>query len=77
MISVPTKRIRLSDRNEAMLRDARKIIRNQRTSPAMMQLQASSRDIARPVEMIAAVKKSVANVQMNSPIARPYRPPAI
>ena len=71
MTRVTTKRIRLSDRNAATLRDARKIIRNQRTSPAMMQIQASNRDIARPVEIIAAVKKSVANVQMNNPIGRP------
>jgi hypothetical protein len=73
--SVATKTSRSSERNEATLIEATKMIKNQATSPAMMQAQATIRDIAMPDDTTAAVKKSVAKVKAVRPIGRPSCPP--
>jgi hypothetical protein len=73
--SVATKTSRSSVRNEATLIEATKIMRNQVTSPAMMQAQATTRDIAMPDDTTAAVKKSVAKVNAVKPMGRLSGPP--
>jgi hypothetical protein len=75
MTSVKTKTTRLSVRNEATLIEATKMMTNHTMSPVIMHAHATSREMASPLDTTAAVKKSVAKVNVTRPIGRPRRPP--